>query len=401
MFLSTTPEVRVESFGSDVSYLFPPRPLGALRWLGLVFVAFSILFIWGPAHGLFDSFKRLHDPEHSSQSFEIVSVIGLLIFVLAGCIPGALGLLIAFGRCRIDWRNQRLSVLDYAGPIRWRRRFPKNPVRKFTVNVGGAEITNRPVTSGPLADLGALTAEFESGAKRVVVLGYPRDWLRDLAEDLSTRVGTSISTVNAPPVEVVDARVNPPQFADVSKPVDTEVKIESHAGGLRIEIPPAGLRKGSKSLFSFGILWCSFMTLFTFMAIRSPAKTHEVTPYIFIGIFWFVGLAMIGGAVNMARRRATLLIESGGLRLTQTGLVGTKQREWRRGDIAAVRADASGMEVNNRPVIELQIHPVTGRKAGFFAGRNTDELRWIATELRKALGVPAKAGQDQSTLGTG
>jgi hypothetical protein len=110
---------------------------------------------------------------------------------------------------------------------------------------------------------------------------------------------------------------------------------------------------------------------------------------------------MIVSAVNMARRRATLQIESGSLSVTQTGLFGTKQREWRRGDIAAVRADASGMEVNNRPVIELQIHPVTGRKTGFFAGRDTDELRWIATELRKALGVPAKVGQDQSTLGTG
>ena len=392
MFLSATPEVRVESFGSDVSYLFPQRPLGALRWFGLVLVAFSVLFIWGPVHGLFDSFKRFHDPEQSSQGFEIVSVIGLLVFVMAGCIPGALGFLIAFGRCRIDWRNQRLSVLDYAGPIRWRRRFPKNPVRKFTVNVGGAKINNRPVTSGPFADLGALTAEFESGARRLVVLGYPRDWLRDLAWDLSTRVGASISTVNAPPVEVVDVRENPPQFADVSKPADTQVKIESRAGGLLIEIPPAGLRKGTMGLFSFGVLWCSFMAVFTYLVVRSPTKTHDSIPYVFMGAFWLIGLALVATALNTGRRRATLLIESGGLSLTQTGPFGTKQREWRRGDIAAVRADASGMEVNRRPVIELQIHPVTGKKAGFFAGRDADELRWLATELRKALGVPAKTG---------
>jgi uncharacterized membrane protein YhaH (DUF805 family) len=390
MFLSTTPEVRVESFGSDVSYLFPPRPLGALRWFGLVLVAFSVLFIWGPAHSLFDSFKRLHDPQQSGQGFEIVSVIGLLIFVTAGCIPGALGFLIAFGRCRVDWRNQRLSVLEYAGPIRWRRRFPKNPVRKFTVNVGGAEITNRPVTSGPLADLGALTAEFESGAKRVVMLGYPRDWLRDLAEDLSTHVGASISSVNAPPVEVVDARENQPQFADVSKPADTDVKIESRAGGLTVEVPPTGLRKVSKGMLTFGVVWCLFLTVFTIVGFNSRTFFQDPLPDLLIVVFWLVGIALIVSAVNMARRRATLQVESGSLSVTQTGLFGTKRREWRRGDIAAVRADASGMEVNNRPVIELQIHPVTGRKAGFFAGRDAHELRWVATELRKALAVPAK-----------
>ena len=72
MFLSATPEVRVESFGSDVSYLFPPRPLGTLRWFGLVLVAFSVLFIWVTGARFVDSFKRLHDPEQSvkaSKSF--------------------------------------------------------------------------------------------------------------------------------------------------------------------------------------------------------------------------------------------------------------------------------------------------------------------------------------------
>ena len=63
---------------------------------------------------------------------------------------------------------------------------------------------------------------------------------------------------------------------------------------------------------------------------------------------------------------------------------------WSRGEIAAIRADASGMEVNDRPVIELQIHPVSGKKFGVLAGRNEEELRWMATELRRALNVPAR-----------
>jgi hypothetical protein len=41
----------------------------------------------------------------------------------------------------------------------------------------------------------------------------------------------------------------------------------------------------------------------------------------------------------------------------------------------------------------LQIHPVTSKKVGLFAGRDAGELRWMATELRKALGVGA--GQEK------
>jgi hypothetical protein len=48
------------------------------------------------------------------------------------------------------------------------------------------------------------------------------------------------------------------------------------------------------------------------------------------------------------------------------------------------------MEVNNRPVIELQIHPAVGKKAGFLAGRDEAELRWMAAQLRRALNVPAR-----------
>ena len=45
------------------------------------------------------------------------------------------------------------------------------------------------------------------------------------------------------------------------------------------------------------------------------------------------------------------------------------------------------MTVNNRPVLELHIRPSTGDKVGMLAGRDEAELHWIATRLRKALGL--------------
>jgi hypothetical protein len=78
------------------------------------------------------------------------------------------------------------------------------------------------------------------------------------------------------------------------------------------------------------------------------------------------------------------------LRIETKNLFGTKQLEWRRDEIAAIRADTSGMEVNNRPVIELQIHPLSGKKVGLLAGRKEEELRWMATRVGRALNVPTR-----------
>ena len=86
-----------------------------------------------------------------------------------------------------------------------------------------------------------------------------------------------------------------------------------------------------------------------------------------------------------------LLVEHGELRVAQDDLFGAKRRSWRREELAAICAGASGMAVNDVPIIELQVHPVSGKQTGFFAGRDERELRMMATELRQALKLPASS----------
>jgi hypothetical protein len=152
------------------------------------------------------------------------------------------------------------------------------------------------------------------------------------------------------------------------------------------------MRKGGKGLFGFGIIWCLFMAVFTGILVFASGKnsgSSSVGVWAFIGVFWLIGLGMLIGAINTGRRRAMLLVANGRLSVAQIGIFGGKKWDWNSGDIAAVRADASGMEINGMPVIELQIRPVNGKKTGFFAGRNEQEVRWMAAELRRALKVPA------------
>jgi len=381
--------IHVQAVRDDVSYTLPARPLGKLRWLALFLVAFGVVFASIPATGLFRSLKSIIAGKAAAGDFGFA--VFLVPFVVAGLVPLGLGLLVLFGCCRVEWHQKRLSVLDYVGPVRWRRRLQKSRILKLTVSSGGAKINNQPVTTGPLAELGALAAEFEEGKPRLVAIGYPRDWLQALAEDLSARVGATASTIAAPVVEVVNMDQSQPEPVEVvPKPADSQVRVEPRPDGVLLVVPPAGLRKGSKGLFGFGILWCLIVAVIS-IAIAS-AKNVRGNPFVgwaLIGVFWLVGLSMLTGAINMARRQAMLLVENGQLKVAQIGIFGAKRWDWNRENIAAIRADTSGMEINNAPVIELQIRPVNGKKVGFFAGRDQEELRWMASELRRALKVPA------------
>ena len=129
----------------------------------------------------------------------------------------------------------------------------------------------------------------------------------------------------------------------------------------------------------------------TVLALPGSKKEGPVWVFIlFLLGFWAIGLGMMALAVHMGRRTAEIVADAGRLRVETKGLFGTKQLDWSRDEITALRADRSGMEVNNRPVIELQIHPRDRKKVGLLAGRNENELRWMATRLRRALNVPAR-----------
>ena len=75
---------------------------------------------------------------------------------------------------------------------------------------------------------------------------------------------------------------------------------------------------------------------------------------------------------------------------SRAGLLGTRQHSWSRNELRAIRVGRSGIESNDRAILELQIHPATGKQLGMAAGRDEAELRWVAAVLRRALDVPTR-----------
>jgi hypothetical protein len=103
-------------------------------------------------------------------------------------------------------------------------------------------------------------------------------------------------------------------------------------------------------------------------------------------LFWLIGVVMVLGAINMGRRKAAIAIAGGQLMAMQTGIFGSKKQEWEATEVTSIHAGPSGMEVNDRPVLELQIIG-QGKKFGLLCGRSDEELHWLAALLRQELGI--------------
>jgi hypothetical protein len=161
--------------------------------------------------------------------------------------------------------------------------------------------------------------------------------------------------------------------------------LHRNADGITITVPPAGVLKGSKGLFAFGVVWTVFTLLITIpIAINSSGK-DLVGIILFMAIFLAVGLGMLIGGLNMGRRHAIIDVVGDVLLINRRNLFGLKSHQWTRDELETVTVGPSGMEVNKRPVLHMLVRLKDGKPVGMFAGRDAEELRWIASEIRCAL----------------
>lgn len=146
-----------------------------------------------------------------------------------------------------------------------------------------------------------------------------------------------------------------------------------------------GVWRGSKGLFFFAIIWMGFSSLFTVVVVLSGQAPWFV--YALMGFFELIGVGILLAAINMGAREAVLAVIGQDLVILYKQVFGKKQHQWPRNGIAQVVAGHSGMEVNHKPVLELQVILQTGEKFGLLAGRDEAELHWMSKVLSEALGA--------------
>lgn len=397
MSTSLPPEIEVTELPDGAHYRLPRRKLGWLHLVGFVPIGMGV---FGPGCAIYWIVRAV--VPGGLDCLGLGLALFWVPFLLAGLWLLRLGIVVLAGHSEIKVSAGRLHAIERAGPIRWTRRCSVNQVSRLVVR--GAEVNDKPVTSGPFATLGAIQADCSRSKKLLLAPAYPRDWLKPLADDVARRCRlASLESPERPVTVVVETSDNKEAAAVLDKPPGSTIELNEHADGITVEVPPAGLWRGSGGLFVFSLIWNGFMTVFSGFFVYGmffgDARMDVGGMALFvlvIVVFWAVGTGMFLAAVNMGRRRAVLgVVGRRSLLVLQTGIFGAKRHEWDRDQIADIRAGPSGMTMNDVPVIELQIVPTTGKKFGLLAGRDKDELYWLAQVLRRAL-PPAAAQQTEA-----
>ena len=375
---------------SVTRYVLPQRNLGKARKIGWAPIGIGLFITGFMLFWIRDAFASgLHDP-----GFGRWIDIG---FGLAG-LPGlAVGLaLIAMGIAIIKDNSHSeivvgdgfIRAIDQVGPIPIRRKRPIAALRQLIVRKGGMTVTNADGSVQTYApDLASLEAVSATGKPLWMAPAYPHDLLRPLADVLAASLSlggqAAMAEHTAPGIEVVELDIGEEITGlAVPKPAGTDITCQADPHGLAISVPPKGLWKGSQGLFAFSLMWNGFMTVFTVLMI----KGHPPLPvYLFITLFWAIGLLILAIAINMAKRKVLIAVVNNMLAYRVIGPFKTSEQKIPLDTIDAIRVGPSGMKVNDRPVMEIQIIPKSGKRIGLLSNRSSEEQAWLAYILNQTL----------------
>lgn len=392
-------EIRVEPLAaSGVRLVLPDRSLGAVpRAVARLLPLAAIVAFIAP---VFEFWHMAGLLVQAPGGFAVVFGAVMLLFLVPGLLAARFlffaAMCAVYGHSEIEIGEGQLSAVEkYRG---WQRRWSRPLADVTHLAVAGG--VDNPRLHRWLGDVAAVRA---GGAQDGLWLatGYPRSLCEALSTDLHQRLlqaGCASIVIAAP--EPLLSTGQPPAPVAVERreqPAGSKVVVEQWPGGVTLNVPPLGLRGVNLGLVVFGSLFATIGFVFDMMVFGAgnfPWQAWVASAG--SGVFVAVGIAIAAYAIHNSRRRAGLAVADGELMILLTGFR-KLERRWAASEVASILVGPSGMTVNDKPVLELQIIDAAGKKCGLLAGRNVPELEWIATLLRDALAEsepePAPIGQ--------
>lgn len=406
-------EIDFDETPAGVLYRLPRRPLGAYRYFGLPWIFLGAILLGVclvPAWKLIQAFRGAVPPgEGLAWLFACIAAAG---FAVGGMAVMRFGFLIWAGHSEVALRDGVLYAIERCGLFRRTRQRAITGLRRFYVSEG-LEALNvfGKISAGPLGTLCVITPEWHAavGGKAPKSLwlapGYPRAWLLDIANDLATRCSsaTGAETDSAWRPGSAAAAALPvleraPDFSNYEEleeqPAGSCVVMERGRDSLSLSAPALATRQVGARIFA-GLFVCCVafgVTLNLFSADGGRGHAFGETVLI-IPVAWLAGVLLLLRGLHGARNSAVLVVAADSLTVRQRGLVGWKEREWSRDDLADILVvPAAGDSDDDH--WQLQIQPRSGKRgaAHLLACRDIAELRWIATLLRRALRLPNEGG---------
>ena len=377
-------EIRTEHGPEMSRFDLPRRPIGALRFIGLVPMLFAVGFAWMPGKQMIQSLTEIS--AGSSSGFNWFMVVFLSVFVIAAMMPFGFGLFILVGRTRVVVGKDRIVTTEIAGPVRWSRRWKFEEMERL--EIGGATTADGR-TAGFIGAMCGVTVTLKNGQKTPVVVGYPRDMLQPLVMEIRSlmqRRGKAIPVEEATPLPEIEGQPIATEQR-VEKPAGSAIEFSATGWSAEFKVPSRGLFKESYGLVGFGAVWCVMVGVIGSFVFGKQGLGEGL---LIIPLFFAIGFGMLLLGIHLGTRRWTLRMDRSQLLVTLKSVLRSREWRWAAGDIEDVRVGNSGTEVNNRTLEQLQIHTRTDAKqTGLLTGRTPEELAWVATTLREALRAKA------------
>lgn len=382
------------------TYRLPPHDIGGARWVAVLPLGFVVLLSVCLAK-FYLKRAALGLPDDWFWAIFVVLVPGWAWMVYTG-----LDITAAFwcGHAEIEVSHDgRVTAYDRAGwfgiCLSWFRHGAAG--RLILEECSTREQQDRTVWGGLLRGLWQLTAEGKNGSRGWLAIGYPREVLAALAEHLARHLAVAPpdTTDPAPPDNAPPAPAAPaapvPVLAEVGfpnrdipePPLNTRVTIERHPDGLTLTVPRLGLKGKNAEPFCLGAFLAAIFGTLTVATVVSWIRGNlEFPPGLVIGPgLLAVGVGIMLYWVNAGLKKVVLAVVGDTLLIFETGPLGSRRREFAHADLLDIACRS------NDHVPDLQIVTLEKRAVALLAGRTEPELKWIATLLRHALGIPSEA----------
>ncbi|HEX5271973.1 MAG TPA: hypothetical protein VFW33_15850, partial [Gemmataceae bacterium] len=391
------PEIVVTETADGFHYRLPRPDLGAGRFAGCLLIPFGL--VCSGMGGAFVGFAArvitgLSGPEAVIATLFLLMPLAVL---LGGLALVFLGAWLLVGHMEITVTARVVGSALRVGPLRWPGRRSRARLKQFTIVRGAG--------TGP----SSLQAECDGSRPLRLATGYPEEWLQALADDLARKCRALPAEAAGESVGVAEESASPHDIRDrPERPVNCRATLEETPSGVVVEMPPAGVWRGTNwFIVLWTFLWCGGVLLFTtlFGTAAVAGKVHDdhgqpmspLCPILFLVPFWLVGIGFFLGVLHRGRRSVLLAVNGDRLLVVWSGLFGTRRSEWSREEIAELRVACDRRstigEGKRNPYypwqIDLRVVPREGAPVNVITYREGDprkaDLEWMATVLRAAL----------------
>jgi hypothetical protein len=357
----------------------PPRDLGRIAALGGCCLLAAALFA-GIIYAI-EGWVRPQPQAIEFSDFEIPAVVAVVGLVF-------LGIALAGSRTEVRIENGRIYITESIGRFRRTLECPIEKVRRLAVRHMIILARTEKAPPPKPDDRAVLIIECDDHPEVPFAHGYRRYQLLELAGQIA-ELSKNARLEEPRAVEIVEQDEATLFEERETRPPGSGVSCETHADGVTLLVPPESFTKitGQALLMSLPV---TILTLVRLWQVAVAWPNVLAIEWIMAGMGILALAAIWLFARARGRRRSVLAVVGDQLLVINAGVFRSKRHGWERSELYDVR---SGTPANGAKghVFELQIWKLDGSKEALLRGRGDAELRWMATMLRRALHLPAKA----------